>query len=184
MVTIARALISVSDKTGIVSFARALAERGVVILSTGGTLKALQSEEVPASSVEEYTGSPEVMGGRVKTLHPRIHGGILARLDQDTGDLKRIGAEPIDLVVCNLYPFEKTVKGGAAYAEIVENIDIGGPSMVRSAAKNHDRVTVVCDPSDYEGVLSGAGHLRGSRAFSGLSWGHSMRDREHGWEIE
>ncbi len=148
------ALISVSDKTGIVSFARALTERGVKILSTGGTLKALRSEDVSASSVEEYTESPEVMGGRVKTLHPRIHGGILARLDRDAGDLERIGAQAIDLVVCNLYPFGKTVKNGAQIDEIVENIDIGGPSMVRSAAKNHARVTVVCDPSDYEKVLS------------------------------
>lgn len=156
---ITRALISVSDKTGIVAFARALTEHGVEILSTGGTLKALTAEDVKATSVEDYTGSPEVMNGRVKTLHPRIHGGILARLDAagdggtDAGDLERIGAKPIDLVVCNLYPFEQTVKSGAEFREIVENIDIGGPSMVRSAAKNHNRVTVVCDPNDYEGIL-------------------------------
>lgn len=151
---IRRALISVSDKTGVVALARALDERGVAILSTGGTLKALLAEGVSASSVEDYTGSPEVMDGRVKTLHPRIHGGILARLDRDQADLERIGASPIDLVVCNLYPFEQTVASGAELAEIVENIDIGGPSMVRSAAKNHDRVSIVCDPADYDGLLA------------------------------
>jgi phosphoribosylaminoimidazolecarboxamide formyltransferase/IMP cyclohydrolase len=152
---IRRALISVSDKSGIVAFARVLSNRGVEILSTGGTLAALRSADVPAVSVEDYTGSPEVMDGRVKTLHPRIHGGILARLERDEADLERIGAKPIDLVVCNLYAFEATVaKDGSAHADIVENIDIGGPSMVRSAAKNHERVTVVCDPNDYQQVLS------------------------------
>jgi len=152
---IRRALISVSDKTGIVSFARALSSRGVDILSTGGTLAALVAEDVPARSVEDYTGSPEVMGGRVKTLHPRVHGGILARLEQDQADLERIGGEPIDMVVCNLYPFEQTVaKDGSSYQDIVENIDIGGPSMVRSAAKNHARVSVICDPNDYQCILS------------------------------
>ncbi len=151
---IRRALVSVSDKTGIVPFARALSERGVEILSTGGTLKALTAEGVPAVSVEDYTGSPEVMAGRVKTLHPAVHGGILARLDRDQADLERIGGKPIDMVVCNLYPFEATVaKEGSSYEDIVENIDIGGPSMVRSAAKNHARVAVVCDPSDYSSLL-------------------------------
>ncbi len=147
------ALISVSDKTGVVAFARALAAKDFEILSTGGTLKVLRDEGVAALSVETYTGSPEVMGGRVKTLHPRIHGGILARLDVDDADLERIGGKPIDLVVCNLYPFEQTVSRGASYDETIENIDIGGPSMVRSAAKNHSRVTVVCDPQDYLAVL-------------------------------
>ena len=147
------ALISVSDKTGIVSFARALSEKGVRILSTGGTLRALQAADVAATSVEDYTSSPEVMDGRVKTLHPRVHGGILARLGQDEADLERLGAQPIDLVVCNLYPFEQTVAKGASYDDTIENIDIGGPSMVRSAAKNHHRVTVVCDPEDYAGLL-------------------------------
>ncbi len=159
---IRRALISVSDKTGVVPFARALADRGVTILSTGGTLRALEEGGVTAQSVEDYTGSPEVMGGRVKTLHPRVHGGILARLPEagasdgesyDAEDLERLGGEPIDLVACNLYPFERTVAKGAAHDQIIENIDIGGPSMVRSAAKNHARVTVVCDPNDYSAVL-------------------------------
>src|SRR5262249_42879137 len=135
-------------------FARALADRGVELLSTGGTLKALQADRVPVTGVEEYTGSPEVMDGRVKTLHPRVHGGILMRGAQDDADLARLGGKPIDLVVVNLCPCEQTVeKSGAHHAEIVENIDIGGPSMVRSAAKNHARVAVVCDPSDYANVL-------------------------------
>jgi phosphoribosylaminoimidazolecarboxamide formyltransferase/IMP cyclohydrolase len=152
---IARALVSVSDKTGIVPFAQALAARGVEILSTGGTYKALADAKVPVVTVESYTGSPEVMDGRVKTLHPRVHGGILMRGEEDTADLERIGAKVIDLVVVNLYPFEKTVaKPGASHGEIVENIDIGGPSMVRSAAKNHARVAVVCDPADYDAVLA------------------------------
>ncbi len=151
---IRRALISVSDKTGIVDFARALAGKGVEILSTGGTLKALREAGVAAVSVEDYTGSPEVMDGRVKTLHPRVHGGILARLERDQRDLDRLGAKPIDLVAVNLYPFEDTVARGADYDVVVENIDIGGPSMVRSAAKNHARVTVVCDPADYAAVLA------------------------------
>jgi phosphoribosylaminoimidazolecarboxamide formyltransferase/IMP cyclohydrolase len=151
---IRRALISVSDKAGVVDFARALAARGVEILSTGGTLAALRGADIAATSVEDYTGSPEVMDGRVKTLHPRVHGGILARLAHHQRDLDSLGAKPIDLVVVNLYPFEQTVERGASYAEAVENIDIGGPSMVRSAAKNHERVTVICDPRDYERVLA------------------------------
>ena len=152
---IQRALVSVSDKIGLVPFARALAKRGVEILSTGGTQRALVEGGVPVIPIEAYSGSPEVMDGRVKTLHPRVHGGILARGDVDHQDLERLGGKVIDLVVCNLYPFEATMaKQGASYAEIVENIDIGGPSMVRSAAKNHARVTVVCDPADYGVVLA------------------------------
>src|SRR6516165_6712456 len=134
------ALVSVSDKTNLVAFARALAERGVTILSSGGTAKALAAEKIPVETVESYTGSPEVMDGRVKTLRPRVHGGILSRGDKHKGDLERIGAREIDLVVVNLYPFEKTVASPkSTHEEIVENIDIGGPSMVRSAAKNHAR---------------------------------------------
>ena len=148
------ALVSVSDKTNLIPFARALAERGVTLLSSGGTAKALAAEGVPVETVESYTGSPEVMDGRVKTLHPRVHGGILSRGAKDKGDLDRIGAREIDLVVVNLYPFEKTVANPkSTHEEIVENIDIGGPSMVRSAAKNHARVAIVCDPADYERVL-------------------------------
>ena len=148
------ALISVSDKSGLVPFARALAARGVGILSSGGTAAALGAEGVPVETVESYTGSPEVMDGRVKTLHPRVHGGILSRGERDGADLERLGAREIDLVVVNLYPFERVAADPASTHEhVVENIDIGGPSMVRSAAKNHARVTIVCDPSDYAGVL-------------------------------
>src|SRR5262245_14810300 len=149
------ALLSVSDKTGLIRFAAALAKKGITILSSGGTAKALAAEGVPVETVESYTGSPEVMGGRVKTLHPRVHGGILAREGTDDKDLATLGAKPIDLVIVNLYPFEKTAANpSASFEDLIENIDIGGPSMVRSAAKNHARVTIVCDPSDYDRVLA------------------------------
>jgi phosphoribosylaminoimidazolecarboxamide formyltransferase/IMP cyclohydrolase len=152
---IRRALISVSDKTGLVSLASRLSARGVEILSTGGTQRALAEAGVPVVAVEAYTGSPEVMDGRVKTLHPRVHGGILMRGAVDGADLERLGGKPIDLVVCNLYPFEATVgRPGVSHAEIIENIDIGGPTIVRSAAKNHDRVAVLVDPADYDAVLA------------------------------
>ncbi len=158
------ALVSVSDKAGLVPFARRLAAKGVRILSSGGTAKALAAEGVPVETVESYTGSPEVMDGRVKTLHPRVHGGILARGEQDAADLATLGAQLIDLVVVNLYPFERTVASGAPHDAVVENIDIGGPSTVRSAAKNHARVAVVCDPADYDAVgdaLEGTGEVPG-----------------------
>jgi len=152
---IRRALISVYDKAGLLPFARALAARGVEILSTGGTQKALADAGIAVTSVESFTGSPEVMGGRVKTLHPRVHGGILMRGDMDKEDLERLGGAPIDLVAINLYPFTQTVaKADAKLAEVIEQIDIGGPAMVRSAAKNHARVAVVCDPADYEALLA------------------------------
>ncbi len=148
------ALVSVSDKSGLVAFARALAARGVSIVSSGGTAKALAAEGVAVETVESYTGSPEVMDGRVKTLHPRVHGGILSRGERDKGDLSRLGGREIDLVVVNLYPFERVAADPASSHErVIENIDIGGPSMVRSAAKNHARVTIVCDPQDYGRVL-------------------------------
>jgi phosphoribosylaminoimidazolecarboxamide formyltransferase/IMP cyclohydrolase len=151
---IRRALLSVSDKTGLVDFAKALAARNVVLLSTGGTHRTLVAAGVAVETVESYTGSPEVMEGRVKTLHPRVHGALLSRDGVDDADLERIGARPIDLAVVNLYPFEQTlIKPGAGFEELIENIDIGGPSMLRSAAKNHARVTVVCDPADYSSVL-------------------------------
>jgi len=151
---IRRALLSVSDKTGLVSFARALHERGVELLSTGGTFQTLEQAGIPVVAVDRYTGSPEVMDGRVKTLHPKIHGGILAREGHDEADLERLGAGFIDLVVVSLYPFEKTLKtAGSTFEELIEKIDIGGPSMVRSAAKNHARVAVICDPADYGPVL-------------------------------
>jgi phosphoribosylaminoimidazolecarboxamide formyltransferase / IMP cyclohydrolase len=148
------ALISVSDKSGIAELAKGLHAKHVKILSTGGTASALRSAGVPVIDVAEYTGSPEIMLGRVKTLHPRVHGGILMRdLANDRDQLRSIGGEAIDLVVVNLYPFAATVARDAGHDEIVENIDIGGPSMLRSAAKNHARVTVVVDPSDYDRVL-------------------------------
>src|SRR5688572_14848365 len=148
------AILSVSDKTGLLSFAKALSARGVTLISTGGTYSTLTASGIPVESVESYTGSPEVMSGRVKTLHPRVHGGILARAGLDDSELERLGGRPIDLVVVNLYPFEQTLeKPGASFDALIENVDIGGPSMLRSAAKNHDRVTVVCDPTDYRLVL-------------------------------
>ncbi|MDH3200052.1 MAG: bifunctional phosphoribosylaminoimidazolecarboxamide formyltransferase/IMP cyclohydrolase [Myxococcales bacterium] len=154
MTEIKRALISVSDKTGIVEFAKGLADAGVEILSTGGTARALREGGVPVVDVSEYTESPEIMDGRVKTLHPRVHGGILMRdTEHDRSALGGIGGKPIDLVCVNLYPFEQTVARGASHEETIENIDIGGPSMVRSAAKNQARVVVVTEPGDYDEVL-------------------------------
>ncbi len=155
-VPVSRALISVSDKTGLEALGKFLAEGGVDILSTGGTAKALRKVGVPVRDVSEQTGFPEIMGGRVKTLHPLIHGGILARRDaQDhLAAMEEHGIAAIDLVVINLYPFEATVASGADAATAVENIDIGGPGMIRAAAKNHDFVAVVTDPGDYEMVMS------------------------------
>ncbi|MEX2468373.1 MAG: bifunctional phosphoribosylaminoimidazolecarboxamide formyltransferase/IMP cyclohydrolase [Pseudohongiellaceae bacterium] len=149
-----RALISVSDKTGIVTFARALHELGIEILSTGGTHKLLNSEGVPAVEISDYTGFPEMMDGRVKTLHPRVHGGILARRDVDGPVMEAHDIPPIDLVVVNLYPFEETVaKPDCDLATAIENIDIGGPTMLRAAAKNNRFVAVVVNPDDYEGIV-------------------------------
>ena len=150
-----RALISVFDKTGVVELGKELARHDVEILSTGGTARALRDAGVPVVDVSEYTASPEVMGGRVKSLHPRVHGGILMRdTDEDRAELAQLGGGAIDLVVVNLYPFEATVARGASHPETVEQIDIGGPSMIRSAAKNHARVSVVTDPSDYDAVVA------------------------------
>ncbi len=148
------ALISVSDKQGVVEFARGLHAAGVEILSTGGTARTLRDADIAVIDVSEYTESPEIMDGRVKTLHPRVHGGVLMRdRESDREAIAQIGGRPIDLVCVNLYPFRDTVQRGAAHEEVIENIDIGGPSMLRSAAKNHARVTVVCDPGDYAQVL-------------------------------
>jgi phosphoribosylaminoimidazolecarboxamide formyltransferase/IMP cyclohydrolase len=151
------ALLSVSDKQGLAEFATALVrQHGFTLLSTGGTAKLLAEKGLPVTEVSQHTGFPEIMDGRVKTLHPKIHGGLLARRDQ-VGHLAQAlanGIELIDLVVVNLYPFEQTVaKPNAHFEDAIENIDIGGPSMLRSAAKNHESVTVVCDPSDYGAVL-------------------------------
>jgi phosphoribosylaminoimidazolecarboxamide formyltransferase/IMP cyclohydrolase len=148
------ALLSVSDKTGLLDFARGLVELGASLLSTGGTYRSLHEAGISVKTVESYTESPEIMDGRVTTLHPRVHGGLLARAGKDDEDLQRIGGVFIDLVAVNLYPFEKTLqRPGASFEELIENIDIGGPSMLRSAAKNHDRVTVVCDAADYALVI-------------------------------
>ena len=153
---ITRALISVSDKTGIASLARALERQGVDIISTGGTAELLKKEKIPAREISSFTAFPEVLEGRVKTLHPRVHGGLLYKRGdpKHEAEARECGFEPIDLVVVNLYPFEETIaKPNVTLAEAIENIDIGGPSMVRSAAKNYESVTVVVDPADYEAVL-------------------------------
>ncbi|MEO0479555.1 MAG: bifunctional phosphoribosylaminoimidazolecarboxamide formyltransferase/IMP cyclohydrolase [Planctomycetota bacterium] len=150
-----RALISVTDKRSVVEFAQGLSELGFSILSTGGTFRVLQESGVPAVEVQAYTGFPEMMGGRVKTLHPKVHGGLLARRDDDS-DLEAMevhGIDPIDILVVNLYRFRETVRSGASDSEIVEQIDIGGPAMIRSASKNHSAVGVVVDPDDYDRVL-------------------------------
>ncbi|ELR67037.1 IMP cyclohydrolase [Photobacterium marinum] len=152
---IRRALISVSDKTGIVEFAQALANRGVDILSTGGTARLLAEQGIKVTEVSDYTGFPEMMDGRVKTLHPKVHGGVLGRRGQDDTVMAEHGINPIDLVVVNLYPFAQTVaKAGCTLEDAVENIDIGGPTMVRSAAKNHKDVTIVVNAHDYGRVLA------------------------------
>src|SRR2546428_3380936 len=153
---ITRALISVSDKSGIASFARALERQGVDIISTGGTAELLRKEKIPVREISSFTAFPEVLEGRVKTLHPRVHGGLLYKRGNPKHDAeaRECGFEPIDLVVVNLYPFEKTIqKPDVTLAEAIENIDIGGPSMIRSAAKNYESVTVVVDPPDYDSVL-------------------------------
>ena len=153
---VSRALLSVSDKTGLVELGQALAAHGVELLSTGGTAKALRDAGLEVKDVSEVTGFPEMMDGRVKTLHPVVHGGLLALRDNDEHvaamDKHDIGA--IDLVVVNLYPFEETVAKGAEYAEVIENIDIGGPAMIRSAAKNHGFVNVIVDVEDYTTVIN------------------------------
>src|SRR6185437_8908334 len=152
---ISRALISVSDKTGVVDFGRRLSALGLEILSTGGTARALGEAGVPVREVSDFTGAPEILDGRVKTLHPRVHGGILGRpTAAHRAEMKQAGLDPIDLVVVNLYPFRETVARGAPFEEIIENIDIGGPAMIRSAAKNHERVAVIVDPADYGPVLA------------------------------
>jgi len=157
MASIKQALISVSDKTGVEGFAKALSERGVKILSTGGTAKLLREAGIACRDVSDYTGFPEMMDGRVKTLNPKVHGGILARRDND-GDLASMaehGIEQIDLVCVNLYPFREAVaKEGCTIDDAIENIDIGGPCMVRASAKNHKFVTIVVDPADYSNIIS------------------------------
>lgn len=148
-----RALISVSDKTGLVELGRALADADVVLLSTGGSAAALRQGGLAVTDVAEHTGFPEMMEGRLKTLHPLIHGGILGR-PADADAMSRHGIAPIDLVIVNLYPFEATVARGADFETAIENIDIGGPAMIRAAVKNHERVAVVTDPADYDALLA------------------------------
>lgn len=149
------AILSVHDKTGLIDFARGLRELGWSLIASGGTAKALRSENLPVTEVAEYTHSPEILGGRVKTLHPAIHGGLLARATEaDHAELLNLGWDYIDLVAVNLYPFEATIaRPGVTFDEAIENIDIGGVTLIRAAAKNHQRVTLVCDPADYAAVL-------------------------------
>lgn len=151
MIQVKRALLSVSDKTGIVDLARFLSQRGVELISTGGTMKTLREAGLTVRSIDDLTGFPEMMDGRVKTLHPMVHGALLGRLDnpEHVEAMKKHGIEKIDLVVINLYPFAKTVVSGADAGDCIENIDIGGPSMLRSAAKNYPFTAVICDPADY-----------------------------------
>jgi phosphoribosylaminoimidazolecarboxamide formyltransferase/IMP cyclohydrolase len=157
MATIQRALLSVYDKTGLVPFAQTLAARGIELLSTGGTARVLREAGLEVIELGDFTGFPEMLDGRVKTLHPRVHGGLLYLRGNPEHEaaVAEHGLQPIDLVVVNLYPFEATVaKPGVTLAEAIENIDIGGPSMLRSAAKNHAFVTVVTDPADYAEVAA------------------------------
>ncbi|HHQ42673.1 MAG TPA: bifunctional phosphoribosylaminoimidazolecarboxamide formyltransferase/IMP cyclohydrolase, partial [Chromatiales bacterium] len=181
VVPIRRALISVSDKSGVADFARALAARGVEILSTGGTARLLAEAGVPVTEVSAYTGFPEIMDGRVKTLHPRVHGGILARRDRDDEALCEHGIRPIDLVAVNLYPFEATTaREGCTLEEAVEQIDVGGPAMIRAAAKNHAWVTVVVEPSDYARVLEALARAGGTglvlrRELAARAFAHTAR---------
>jgi phosphoribosylaminoimidazolecarboxamide formyltransferase / IMP cyclohydrolase len=152
------ALLSVSDKTGVEKLGAALVAMGIIVFSTGGTAKALRAVGVPVTDVSDYTKFPEMMDGRVKTLHPKVHGGFLAKLDDPEHVLAmtEYGIVPIDVVVVNLYPFEKTIaKPGVTHDEAIEQIDIGGPAMVRSAAKNYKRVWVVVDPSGYDELVAG-----------------------------
>jgi len=150
------AILSVHDKTNLVDLARGLTTLGWNLLASGGTARLLKENGLEVTEVADYTGSPEILGGRVKTLHPAIHGGLLARpTKEDHQQLLSLGWDYIDLVVVNLYPFEATIaKPGVTYAEAIENIDIGGVTLIRAAAKNHERVTLVCDPADYDSVLS------------------------------
>jgi phosphoribosylaminoimidazolecarboxamide formyltransferase/IMP cyclohydrolase len=150
------AILSVHNKTGLVDFAKGLAALGWNLLASGGTAKLLRENNINVTEVADYTKSPELLGGRVKTLHPAIHGGLLARpTESDHNELLNLGWDYIDLVAVNLYPFEETIaKPNVTYADAIENIDIGGVTLIRAAAKNHERVTLVCDPSDYAEVLS------------------------------
>ena len=151
-----RAILSVYDKTGLVEFAKGLQSLGWMLLASGGTARLLQENAIPVTEVADYTQSPEILNGRVKTLHPAIHGGLLARPAQaDHQELLNLGWDYIDLAVVNLYPFEQTIAGtDVTLMDAIENIDIGGVTLIRAAAKNNERVTLVCDPADYAAVLA------------------------------
>lgn len=189
LVPIKRALISVSDKTGLEPLGEALARAGVAIVSTGSTAKTLQQAGVPVTEVSEVTGFPESLDGRVKTLHPKIHGGILAdrTLPSHMEQLEQLDIHAIDLVVVNLYPFVKTVQSGAGFDDTIEQIDIGGPAMVRAAAKNHKNVLIVVDPGDYAQVVdmvaTGGSTVEARRQFATKAFGHTASYDTHvaGW---
>jgi phosphoribosylaminoimidazolecarboxamide formyltransferase/IMP cyclohydrolase len=168
MSKIKRAILSVSNKKGLAEFAKAINSMGIEILSTGGTAKTLRDAGIPVKDVSEHTGFPEMLDGRVKTLHPRIHGGLLSRRDnpKDMEEIKKHGIGTIDMVVVNLYPFEETIsRPGVSFAEAVENIDIGGPAMLRSASKNFQDVAVLVDPSDYEKIAGEIKNLKGDLSY-------------------
>ena len=177
---IRRALLSVSDKTGLLPLAQALSAKGVVLLSTGGTARALREVGLEVTDVSALTGFPEIMDGRIKTLHPKVHGGLLGRAGMDDAVMREHGIEAIDLLVVNLYPFEATVaKADCTYADAVENIDIGGPAMLRAAAKNHARVAVLTDPADYAGFLealdAGGSTAAQRRGYAAKGFAHTAR---------
>src|SRR5689334_4531946 len=177
---IRRALLSVSDKSGLLEIARQLVARGVQLLSTGGTAKALIDAGLAVREVADFTGFPEIMDGRVKTLHPAVHGGLLGRRGTDDAVMAEHGIAPIDLLVVNLYPFERiTAEPDCSMAEAIENIDIGGPEMLRAAAKNHEHVAVVVDPADYAEVLESLAHggtrLALRRRLAAAAYAHTAR---------
>ena len=153
---IKRALISVSDKSGLIPFCHGLQALGIELISTGGTHKVLMDAKLPAKDISDVTGFPEMMDGRVKTLHPKVHGGLLAIRENPEHEAAMLAhnIQAIDLLVVNLYPFEATIKRGASYEDCIENIDIGGPAMIRAASKNHQDVAVIVDPEDYSGLLA------------------------------
>ena len=171
------AILSVYDKTGLLKFAKGLADLGWTLLASGGTATLLRQNSISVTEVADYTGSPEILGGRVKTLHPAIHGGLLARpTEEDHAQLLELGWDYIDLVAVNLYPFEETIaRPDVTYEDAIENIDIGGVTLIRAAAKNHERVTLVCEPSDYDAVLEElcnggvSGNMRAKLAIKGFA---------------
>lgn len=164
---ITRALMSVSDKSGLDEFAKYLSDSGVHILSTGGTAKLLRDKNIDVQDVSDYTGFPEMMDGRVKTLHPKVHGALLGLRDNEEhmDAMEKNNIIPIDMVVVNLYPFVKTIESGCSFEDAIENIDIGGPTMIRSAAKNFKYVTVITEPSDYDFIMKEMKENEGSVSY-------------------